>query len=88
MPLPRDRRGRILPPPTYDQDTAADAVEKPDRAKLKAALTRFETKYGADALIAFLKLELERRGEQRWRLDQLAPKPGANGQSSLLDSGR
>jgi hypothetical protein len=76
------------PIPTFDPAAPADPKVKAAEAKLRAALTRFETAHGADALICLMKAELERRGEARWLLDKLAPKPGKDGQTSLLDAGR
>lgn len=99
QPLPRRRDGSIVPPPTYADRRARELrdtstkkllrMTSADRARLRRSLNRFGEKHGADALIAFLKLELEKHGEERWRLDQLAPHPGdANGQTSILDAGR
>lgn len=74
------------PIPVYDANEAARNI---DYRSLRAALTRFEKKHGADALISFMKVELERRGEIRWRLEKLAPHPGdRRGQTSILDAGR
>lgn len=98
-PLPRRRDGSIVPPPTHAdrrarelRDTKGKALLKKtsaDRTRLRRSLNRFGEKHGVDALIAFLKLELERHGEERWRIDQLAPHPGdATGQTSILDAGR
>ena len=56
---------------------------------MRQTMRRFAAEFGQDTLIAFLKTELANHGEERWRLDQLAPHPGdRTGQTSILDAGR
>lgn len=93
MALPRDRRGMIVPPSTYEQTAArrtesAASDEKRAIAALRAHHTRFANRHGIEALIAFLKTDLAARGEDRQRLDRLAPKFERSGQASILDAGR
>jgi hypothetical protein len=89
MNWPVDRRGRLAPPPQYDATAEkAKSAERAAAGKVRSAMTRFAKAHGEDALISLLKHELQSRGEERWRLDQLAPpRAGADGQTSLLDSG-
>lgn len=95
MAMQRDRRSRIMPPPNFKTASRLAATTEPKRpgaardlATLRAAITRYQSRHGPDACIEELKRQLADRGEERWRLDAMAPKPGAAGQLSLLDAGR
>lgn len=99
-PLPRLRDGSIAPPPTYAEVQAARRAsgetvraeakrESSAKSRMRQTMRRFAAEFGQDTLIAFLKTELANHGEERWRLDQLAPHPGdRTGQTSILDAGR
>ncbi|WP_370193826.1 MULTISPECIES: hypothetical protein [Aurantimonas] len=79
-----------MAPRCFDPATDGPSyAEKVATRNLRSAMTRFETAHGVDALISLLKIELANRGEDRARLDRIAPpRPDASGQYSILDAGK